>query len=304
MINRRELLISRNSGRPAPLVDRAPILTSANLDWRGMLLEVHEIPSYESNDVFLQNDTVFLHLSEPVTVSWKDDEQVFSRDVLQGHVTIIPRWLRHSARCDATCRFLMLSLTPDFLADSVAEWGTSDRLELSFAYSHDDPFVRELCLALMKELETGASGGRLYGESLGASLAVHLIQNYSSGKTRAHDCRGGLAKYKLRQAVEFIHSNLAEDFSLKTLSDLVALSPFHFTRMFKKSTGLPPHQYLIKCRVKRAKQLLLSSSESLANIAVQSGFCDQSHFTAHFKRAYGVTPKTFLHHETRTKQPG
>lgn len=302
MIDRRELLIDRRTGRAQPVVGQTPITTSANSEWRGLLLEVHETPSFENKDVFFQNDTVFVHLGDPVTLEWKDEENSFSEELNPGHVSIIPRWMRHSAKCNTASRFLMLSLDREFVADSVAEFGSSEKLELDSTYNQDDPFIRELCLTLKVEVESECRGGRLYGETLGASLAVHLIEKYSSRTARSQDFRGGLARYKLRQVVEFIHGHIAKDFSLKTLADLVGLSQFHFTRMFKKSTGLPPHQYLIKCRVQHAKQLLLRSSESLANIAVQSGFCDQSHFTAHFKRAYGITPKTFVHQEIKHKK--
>lgn len=304
MINRRELLVDRTTGRSMPVVKETPVSTSSNSDWRGLLLEVHETPSFENNDVFFQNDTIFVHLSEPATLEWKDEKETFSKRLLPGHVSIIPRWMRHTARCNTANRFLMLSLDREFVADSVAEIGSSDKLELTSTYSQDDPFVRELCFALKAEVETGIRGGRLYGETLGTSLAVHLIEKYSSRNSGPQEFRGGLAKYKLRQVIEYIHSHIAGDFSLKTLADLVGLSQFHFTRMFKKSTGLPPHRYLIKCRVQHAKQLLLRSTESLANIAMQSGFCDQSHFTAHFKRAYGITPKTFIHQEVKREKLG
>ncbi len=301
MLNRKQLLLERKGGKAFPLLSKTPLTTSEGSDWRGVLLEHHETAAFEANDVYFQNDTVFVHLGEPVTLDWKDEKNSFTKELTPGTITVIPRWIRHSARCSTSSSFLMLSLTREFLMDSIADWGQSSELELNQTLSHEDSLVRELCFALQAELESGSPGGRVYGESLSASLAVHLIKNYSSTKPEPTASTGGLAKYKLRQVINYIHEHVAEDFALQTLADIANLSPFHFTRMFKKSTGLPPRQYLIRCRVQRARQLLLSSTDSLSSIASQSGFCDQSHFTAHFKRFYGITPKAFVQNEIKNK---
>ena len=90
-----------------------------------------------------------------------------------------------------------------------------------------------------------------------------------------------------------MHDRLAENLALSQVAAEAGLSVFHFARLFKQTTGLAPHQYLIQCRVERAKQMILASSTATAVIAQQVGFCDQSHLTVHFRRIYGVTPKQF-----------
>ena len=82
--------------------------------------------------------------------------------------------------------------------------------------------------------------------------------------------------------------------ALATIAAAVGMSQFHFARKFKEATGLAPHQYLIRCRLERAKQMLLASPARISDAALEFGFCDQSHFTFHFKRVYGVTPRMFL----------
>jgi AraC family transcriptional regulator len=76
-------------------------------------------------------------------------------------------------------------------------------------------------------------------------------------------------------------------------SAVAHLSPYQFARLFKTSTGLPPHQYVIARRIDRAKRLLREDDLSLAQVAARVGFWDQGHFTHHFKRLVGVTPKRF-----------
>jgi AraC family transcriptional regulator len=103
-----------------------------------------------------------------------------------------------------------------------------------------------------------------------------------------------LAQHKLRAVLEYIHEHLDAELSLYHLAGVAQVSLFHFARLFKNSTGLPPHQYVIAQRVERAKELLRQRDIlPLAEIAVESGFADQSHFTRQFKRLVGVTPRLF-----------
>jgi len=105
---------------------------------------------------------------------------------------------------------------------------------------------------------------------------------------------GVLSRRKLRTVVEYIMENLDGSPRLGQMAAVARLSPSHFTRRFKAATGLAPHQYVIARRVERAQHLLKSDDEvGLAEVAVRAGFVDQSHFSLHFKRIVGVTPRQF-----------
>ncbi|MEL6166985.1 MAG: AraC family transcriptional regulator, partial [Cyanobacteria bacterium J06628_3] len=86
---------------------------------------------------------------------------------------------------------------------------------------------------------------------------------------------------------------LDSDLSLNQLASSVQMSPHYFSRLFKETTGFTPHQYVINCRVKRAKELLKQGKLSIAEIAKEVGFVDQSHLHRYFKRKVGITPKQF-----------
>jgi AraC family transcriptional regulator len=106
--------------------------------------------------------------------------------------------------------------------------------------------------------------------------------------------RGALSERKLRAALEYIEERLDSELMLDAIAAVTHLSPYHFTRMFKASSGLPPHQYVITRRVELAKRLLRDGADlSLAQVVARSGFWDQGHFTRRFKRLVGVTPKRF-----------
>ncbi len=101
---------------------------------------------------------------------------------------------------------------------------------------------------------------------------------------------GGLSPRQLRRACNFIIEHFSEDIRLDDLAELTELTCKHFARAFRQSTGLPPHQYLIAQRIEAAKRRLVDGRSSLAEIAVECGFADQSHFTAAFRKAVGAPP--------------
>lgn len=97
----------------------------------------------------------------------------------------------------------------------------------------------------------------------------------------------------MQQALDYIHHNLAEDISLEALAQHVEMSQYHFSRLFKEATGLAPYQFVMRCRVERAKELILHRELNIAEIAYLVGFNSQSNFTQNFKRFTGVTPKQY-----------
>ena len=105
---------------------------------------------------------------------------------------------------------------------------------------------------------------------------------------------GVLPRRKLLTVIEYIMENLEGSPTLERMAAVAHLSPYHFARQFKATTGLPPHQYVIARRVERAQHLLRQDSElGLAEVALRVGFLHQSHFSFHFKRIVGVTPGQF-----------
>jgi AraC family transcriptional regulator len=104
---------------------------------------------------------------------------------------------------------------------------------------------------------------------------------------------GGLSARKLRRVTDFIAENYDHEVRLAELAHVAGMSSFHFAREFKKTTGITPHQYLIKYRVERAKSLLARDDLPLIEVGLRSGFSHQSHFTRLFRRITGTTPNTY-----------
>ncbi len=105
--------------------------------------------------------------------------------------------------------------------------------------------------------------------------------------------RGGLAPWQERRAKELMSTHLARQIPLALVAGECRLSVSHFARSFKQCTGKPPHRWLLENRVERAKELLLDPEVSLAEVALDCGFSDQSHFTRVFSRTVGTSPGTW-----------
>ena len=105
--------------------------------------------------------------------------------------------------------------------------------------------------------------------------------------------RGGLPPRALRRVREFIEAHLEESISVQALAATVGLSMFHFARAFKQSEGVTPHEYLVQCRVRRARDLLAATDLPLSEIALAAGFADQSHCARRFREHIGVTPSSY-----------
>jgi AraC-like DNA-binding protein len=113
--------------------------------------------------------------------------------------------------------------------------------------------------------------------------------------SRAVRCaaRGGLAPGALRRVREVIETRLAQNFELGKLAAIAGLSDSHFSRAFKQSVGVPPYRYLVQRRIAVAMELIRQSRRSLTDIALEVGFCDQSHFTRMFSQLEGESPGAY-----------
>jgi AraC family transcriptional regulator len=96
------------------------------------------------------------------------------------------------------------------------------------------------------------------------------------------------------RAVEYIQDQLDADLTVSGIAQAVGISPDHFSRLFKQSTGQTPYRYVVEARARKAKELLTTGKFTISEAAFHVGFVDQSHLTRHFKRIFGLPPKRLL----------
>jgi AraC family transcriptional regulator len=217
---------------------------------------------------------------------------------LPGDIAVIPAGIAHRCSWHDATQFMVLALEPGLLRRLGQDWVDPDSIELVPCFmSQPDELLQHSLLRLKAELETGGIASPLLVDSLKISLAVHLLRHYCATQPRWPASGGGLSSRQLAGVEDYIAAHLDQDLKLAELAAIAQLSPYHFLRLFKQSLGLTPHQYILQRRVAAAQQLLHGAC-SIAEVALRTGFCDQSHLTRCFKQALGVTPKQYLQRRT------
>jgi AraC family transcriptional regulator len=174
-----------------------------------------------------------------------------------------------------------------------------ERVTIAPSLPIDDPLLRHIALVLQAAIEGESVAGQPPAQSLADALVTPFLSRYGVTQQSPGEVTGGLSPYKLRRTIAYIKDHLEQDLSLATLAAVGEMSPAHFSRLFKQATGLPPHQYVLRCRMERAKQLLAETDLPLIEIALQVGRADQSHFTALFRTHFALTPKAYRDHTRR-----
>jgi AraC family transcriptional regulator len=213
-----------------------------------------------------------------------------------GAISLVPAGSPARWRWSGPRDLLAIYLESGLVAQVAAEAFDLDpaRLTVPPLDSLELPHLRAAIGAVGAELTTGGAGGRLAAESLANLLAVHLIRHVLAPRSPARGRDGALPRGRLRAVVEYIEEHLDAGPTLGQMAAVARVSAYHFARQFKAATGLPPHQYVIARRVERAKQLLQAGTGlSLAEVAADAGFSDQSQLSRHFKRLVGATPGQF-----------
>lgn len=188
--------------------------------------------------------------------------------------------------------FLCLYIPRQAVADMADQEGvTGVDLGVASGKSFADPVLAHLGASLLPALECPCQTNDLFVNHVTMALQTHFLANYAVKSKPLRTYRSGLTTRQLRIAKQIIRENLdGSSIPLNNIARECGLSPSHFARAFAISVGQPPHQWLLDQRVDMARQLLSESDLPLADIAIQCGFADQSHFTRVFSARAGLSP--------------
>lgn len=267
--------------------DREPehlhLVSSFGYGWRGVNLVLEREPRGEMVEAEMSEHFVTIVLGD-FRGSYKVGGVWQSIDYTQGDIIILPQQeLFPHVTIDREVPLLELFLDPRSIANIAPTAHLTPQINIR------DPLIEQMGLALYRAAQTSAAQSALYAESIAIGLAAHLTHNYSTARLKP--VPGKLGKHRLQQIYTYIEANLDRPLSLAALSEEIALSPHHFATLFKRSTGLTPHQYVLSARIDRAIVLLKTTELPIVAIAHRVGFQTQSHFTRIFRQHTQMTPK-------------
>jgi AraC-like DNA-binding protein len=232
---------------------------------------------------------------------WCDEQHQASCALGPGTIHIND--MRHLWRADLRGPFHVVNFhIPQSALDEIADEEGASRageLHCPIGLAHVDTVLKNLALALLPALNRPDQTNRLFTDHAARAVTAHLARSYGSAKVQPQCSRGGLASWQERRAKELLGADLSGDISLPELASACRLSASHFSQAFKQTVGCPPHQWLLNERVGRAKQLILNTRQPLSEIALATGFADQSHFTRVFSQRVKMSPAAWRRAQAR-----
>jgi AraC family transcriptional regulator len=235
---------------------------------------------------------VSLHIGPSVSVDCRRNGQRHHGTTVHGDLEIIPPNVPGVWEIKSRDTALVIGIKCRVLERIVLEsGGDASNLHVLNRFQARDSQIEHIGWALKAEMENGYPSGRCYMDALATALAARIVRNHSSLARVSRPARAVLPGRKLKTILGFIEDNLGRDLGLDEIAQAAGISVSHFKTLFRKSLGIPPHQYLLRRRVERAAMQLRYSDVPIGQVALENGFCHQSHLALHTRRALGVTPQ-------------
>ena len=288
------LLDRRATRHIVPVHDDRSVAIAQALDWPGVLLEAGRNDVAEVDDVTFAHHYIGINADRsPVTLEIKEANGYRPVTLPPGVGWVNPAGQPFSLRVRSAGphAYVRVSIDPlhfDRLVSTSNDNATPVALQRTFGIG--GPQVRHLVSALAEEAKAGTPSGVAFVDTLTSALGIQLLKQAGVAPPAPAPARGGLAPAVRRRVLELMDASPTTHLTIDRLAREAGLSPAHFARAFKESVGRAPHQHLLALRLDRARRLLDAPNAALSDVALQTGFADQAHFTRFFKRQFGVTP--------------
>lgn len=234
---------------------------------------------------------VAIHLGRAVFMHCKRGSQKHSGLGVHADIDVIPAFTECVWEPKDEDNALVVAVNPGLVTSVADESGENgNRVEVRNRFQIRDTQMEHLGWALKAEMEMGYPSGRLFCDSLGTAMAAHLLSRHSSLEKLGEVSSAGMSGHMLKRVLSFIEEELARDLSLSEIAAVAGVSVSHFKAMFRKTMGVPVHQYVVRRRVETAAFLLRKRELPISQIAQQTGFSHQSHLAHHMRRVLGYTP--------------
>jgi AraC family transcriptional regulator len=247
-------------------------------------IDIRKTPVGVHHSEPMSDHLVSLHTGPPVRVSYRPAR--FRGVRSRGQINVCPAGVTKAWFEDDASEMVDVRVPASLVSLAAEEMGLDpERAGIAARYHVRDVQIEHIAWALAAEHRESWPNGLIYRESLGMALAVHLLARYPARGTPRVFTRSELAR-----VTEYIEAHLADDVSLVRLARVSGISASHLRVLFKRSIGVPVHEYVIQRRVERARVLLLRGDLPASQIALDAGFSHQSHMARCMRRVLGVTP--------------
>lgn len=272
-----------------------PLLSSAGLGWKGLVVERHQtLPPCEFPDLPVAHHIVELtsqqHVSLGERPDWKGHLRPFSK--YPGTCNLFPGGIRPKLRSFTQTHLIVCGLDPEFVEEVSDELDSNPVAQLRVQIDIRDESLDYLMRLLENAAKSGEPSDRLYVDHLIYSFTLRLL-SLGQNKQLTYIPQGALPAHKLRRVIERMNADLDTDLHLKMIAAESGYSRNHFLRMFRAATGCTPHQYLLRLRIEKAQSLMKNRSLRIIDIAESCGFTSQSQFSRVFRRVIGVKPRQY-----------
>lgn len=274
----------------------APIATSRNRGWSGVTLDLHAFaPQYLVAAPARDHHLVCYCPSGRGRLIQRRAGTTNESVISTGMSILMPAGYDSVWEGDAAIS-ARLRVPSELVLRAAEEIGVRAQrsVEILNVFQMHDPTIENIGKLLLSELDRPSHPAQsLIVEAASHALAAHLLRSYNAFDAPPAQGAHALGARTLASVISYIEDHLAGPIGLAELASIAQVSRFHFTRLFKRSTGLTPMTYLERSRIHQAQELLRDAELPLSEIALVVGFADQSHFTRRFHRHVGCTPAAF-----------
>jgi AraC family transcriptional regulator len=271
---------------------------SEALGWNSLYASTQREMPYEGLFPSVNDQLIVLHMDGPVAIDRLGGAANVRRIVPAGGIHLFPGGMDFGVRLLGPLSTMHVYVRRAIIEEVAAEAlpGDPSRIEIAPQFVDSDPALNSLLEAVRLALTDGEASP-IYIGSLSRALAARLVRRHAGQPDKGETTivSAGGASPLVRQAIEFMHARLESPIDLDDLAKALGRSPSHLTRQFRTDVGMPPHQYLLMLRIKRAQDLLARTNHSIADIAAECGFSHQEHLTRMFRRWCETTPAAYRH---------
>src|SRR6202047_3698887 len=240
---------------------------------------------------WVRHDQAFAMMLRPGSIEWGSKRSALEKfTYAAGELALCDR---HNGEWVGLMNVQHLQLGISDAALMASSDGAYGEVELRPSRKFADPRLSAMVAAAHAEMVAGFPNGRLFLDSVEQALAVALANGHAVRHRPVQLYRGGLGSARLRRIRELVHAKMEDDLSLDDMAESVGLSTAHFARMFRKSTGETPHQFVLRQRIERAKAMLRAPNARVLDVAVACGFKTQQHFAQVFRDVCRVSPTEY-----------